>query len=82
MSATPSRVLPGLKMAGHMGAERVKIRKLEVSVMLGRVAVKHFTWKCMSVASRQLMCSVCEAMYSGGDSADREKSIVTCVDVL
>lgn len=30
MSATPSRVLPGLKMAGHMGAERVKIRKLEV----------------------------------------------------
>ncbi len=32
MSATPSRVLPGLKMAGHMGAERVKIRKLEVSL--------------------------------------------------
>ena len=31
MSATPSRVLPGLKMAGHMGAERVKIRKLEVT---------------------------------------------------
>ena len=40
MSATPSRVLPGLKMAGHMGAERVKIRKLEVSVVLGSVAVK------------------------------------------
>ena len=33
MSATPSRVLPGLKMAGHMGAERVKIRKLEVSFL-------------------------------------------------
>ena len=30
-SATPGRVLPGLKMAGHLGAERVKIRKLQVS---------------------------------------------------
>lgn len=29
-SATPSRVLPGLKMAGRMGGERVKIRGLEV----------------------------------------------------
>lgn len=29
-SATPSRVIPGLKMAGHLGDERVKIRKLEV----------------------------------------------------
>ena len=37
MSATPSRVLPGLKMAGHMGAERVKIRKLEVGILLQAV---------------------------------------------
>jgi large subunit ribosomal protein L3 len=29
-SATPSRVFPGLKMAGHLGAERVKIRQLQV----------------------------------------------------
>jgi large subunit ribosomal protein L3 len=29
-SATPSRVLPGLKMAGRMGGERVKIRGLEI----------------------------------------------------
>eukprot|EP00891_Asterochloris_glomerata_P007165 jgi/Astpho2/7165/Aster-01486 len=29
-SATPGRVLPGLKMAGHLGAERVKIRKLRI----------------------------------------------------
>ena len=29
-SATPSRVLPGLRMAGRMGGERVKIRGLEV----------------------------------------------------
>ena len=29
-SATPSRVLPGLKMAGHMGNSRVKIRKVKV----------------------------------------------------
>ena len=28
-SATPSRVLPGLKMAGQMGNSRVKIRKVE-----------------------------------------------------
>lgn len=45
MSATPSRVLPGLKMAGHMGAERVKIRKLEVSFwqafVIGQTTVTH-----------------------------------------
>ena len=45
MSATPSRVLPGLKMAGHMGAERVKIRKLEVSFLqafvIGQTSVTH-----------------------------------------
>jgi large subunit ribosomal protein L3 len=29
-SATPSRVLPGLKMAGQMGNKRITIRKLEV----------------------------------------------------
>ena len=29
-SATPSRVLPGLKMAGQMGNSRVKIRKVKV----------------------------------------------------
>ena len=29
-SATPARVFPGLKMAGQMGNERKKIRKLEV----------------------------------------------------
>ena len=29
-SASPSRVFPGLKMAGHMGNERKKIRKLKV----------------------------------------------------
>lgn len=38
MSATPSRVLPGLKMAGHMGAERVKIRKLEVINLISYVS--------------------------------------------
>lgn len=27
---TPGRVFKGMKMPGHMGAERVKIRKLEV----------------------------------------------------
>jgi large subunit ribosomal protein L3 len=31
---TPGRVFPGLKMAGHMGNERVKIRKLPVSATL------------------------------------------------
>lgn len=42
MSATPSRVLPGLKMAGHMGAERVKIRKLEVQLpVVWSIAVLH-----------------------------------------
>ena len=30
-SATPSRVLPGLKMAGHMGNTRIKVRKVKVS---------------------------------------------------
>ena len=34
-SATPSRVLPGLKMAGQMGNSRVKIRKVKVGT-LGR----------------------------------------------
>jgi large subunit ribosomal protein L3 len=29
-SSFPSRVFPGLKMAGHMGAERVTVRNLEV----------------------------------------------------
>lgn len=29
-SASPSRVFPGLHMAGHMGAKRVKTRKLKV----------------------------------------------------
>ena len=41
MSATPSRVLPGLKMAGHMGAERVKIRKLKVSGRSNMSTVQH-----------------------------------------
>jgi large subunit ribosomal protein L3 len=36
---TPGRVFPGLKMAGHMGDERIKIRKLPVSRRrLGRAA--------------------------------------------
>lgn len=30
-SATPSRVLPGLHMAGHMGNKRVKVRQAVVS---------------------------------------------------
>ena len=30
MCATPARVYPGLKMAGHMGSTRVKSRKLKV----------------------------------------------------
>lgn len=30
MCATPSRVLPGLKHAGHMGYDRKTSRKLEV----------------------------------------------------
>ena len=50
MSATPSRVLPGLKMAGHMGAERVKIRKLEVSFwqafVIGQTTVTHVCAVC------------------------------------
>jgi large subunit ribosomal protein L3 len=29
-SSYPSRVLPGMRMAGHMGAERVTVRNLEV----------------------------------------------------
>jgi large subunit ribosomal protein L3 len=29
-SSFPSRVFPGLRMAGHMGAERVTVRNLEV----------------------------------------------------
>jgi large subunit ribosomal protein L3 len=29
-SSFPSRVLPGMRMAGHMGAERVTVRNLEV----------------------------------------------------
>lgn len=28
--ATPSRVLPGLKMAGQMGNKRTKVKKLKV----------------------------------------------------
>ncbi len=31
MCATPARVFPGLKMAGHMGSTRVKARKLRAS---------------------------------------------------
>ncbi len=49
MSATPSRVLPGLKMAGHMGAERVKIRKLEVSF-------------CRPLSFRQTFVNMCVAI--------------------
>ena len=30
-NSTPSRVFPGLKMPGHMGATRTKIRKMEAS---------------------------------------------------
>ncbi len=30
MCATPARVFPGLKMAGHMGNKRIKTRKLKV----------------------------------------------------
>jgi large subunit ribosomal protein L3 len=29
-SSWPSRVFPGMRMAGHMGAERVKVFNLEV----------------------------------------------------
>ena len=47
MSATPSRVLPGLKMAGHMGAERVKIRKLEVSFLQAFVMGRHLCLVCV-----------------------------------
>lgn len=42
-SATPSRVLPGLRMAGRMGGERVKIRGLEVLAIeaeLGALVLK------------------------------------------
>lgn len=35
-ATTPSRVFPGLKMPGHMGAKRTKIRKLEVRSTLGQ----------------------------------------------
>jgi large subunit ribosomal protein L3 len=43
MCATPSRVLPGLKHAGHMGNERKTTRKLKVLLVdteLGAVVVK------------------------------------------
>ena len=33
-SSWPSRVLPGMRMAGHMGSERVKIENLEVLKVL------------------------------------------------
>ena len=42
-SATPSRVLPGLKMAGQMGAHRVTVKDLSVmlvDVELGALVVK------------------------------------------
>jgi len=42
-SATPSRVLPGLKMAGHMGNERVKVRKARIMMVdaeMGAIVVK------------------------------------------
>lgn len=42
-SATPSRVFPGLKMAGHMGYDRIKVRKLKVLVIdqeLNAIVVK------------------------------------------
>mmetsp|Transcript_25380 Transcript_25380/g.71001 ORF Transcript_25380/g.71001 Transcript_25380/m.71001 type:complete len:278 (-) Transcript_25380:68-901(-) len=42
-SATPSRILPGLKMAGKMGNERVKVRKmtvLKVYPELNAIAIK------------------------------------------
>lgn len=42
-SATPSRVLPGLRMAGRMGGERVKVRGLEilsVEAELGALVLK------------------------------------------
>lgn len=42
-SATPARVLPGLRMAGRMGGERVKVRGLEVLSVdadLGALIVK------------------------------------------
>jgi large subunit ribosomal protein L3 len=35
MCATPARVFPGLKMAGHMGSVRRKSRKLKVRCMAG-----------------------------------------------
>ncbi|KAK2076345.1 hypothetical protein QBZ16_000870 [Prototheca wickerhamii] len=40
---TPGRVFKGMKMPGHMGAERVKIRKLEVikvDLELGAILIK------------------------------------------
>ena len=42
-SATPSRILPGLKMAGKMGNKRVKARKmtvLKVYPELNAIAIK------------------------------------------
>ena len=33
-SSWPSRVLPGMRMAGHMGSERVKVENLEVLKVL------------------------------------------------
>lgn len=38
-SASPSRVFPGLHMAGHMGAKRVKVRKLKVGTLVKRLSV-------------------------------------------
>ena len=33
-SSWPSRVFPGMRMAGHMGSERVKVENLEVLKVL------------------------------------------------
>ena len=42
-SATPSRILPGIKMAGKMGNKRVKARKMKVLKVypeLNAIAIK------------------------------------------
>lgn len=47
-STTPGRVYPGLKMAGHMGAERVCVKQQQVrwAAVAGRMRACAFSGAC------------------------------------
>lgn len=51
MCATPARVFPGLKMAGHMGSKRRKVKKLKVRCC--------FVVQVESLSVRVSPCSMC-----------------------